>query len=79
MIYEQKINELNYIINQKQKEIEELKMSQSENINTCKELTECLNEASNQIKIKEKIIEELIHKNQNYVKEYNDMKIKIKK
>ena len=77
MIYEQKLNELNYIINQKQKEIEELRMTQTENINTCKELTECLNEASNQIKIKEKIIDELIFKNQNHIKEYNDMKIMI--
>ena len=60
ILYESKINELNDIIRQNQKEIIELKENQKDNINTCQELTECLNEAGNQIKIKEKIIEELI-------------------
>ena len=47
------INELNnikIILEQKLKENEELKSNQEENIKTCQELTECLNEAGNQIK-----------------------------
>ena len=74
MIFSEKIKELTMIINEKQREIEIIKEEQNENINTCQELTECLNEASNQIKIKEKIIEELIIKNENNNKENNDMK-----
>ena len=77
MIYNNKIKELNDIINDKQKEIINIKENQKDNIKTCKELTDCLNEASNQIKIKEKIIEELIYKNNNNAKENNDLKIAI--
>jgi hypothetical protein len=73
MIYERKIKELNDIINIKQKEISDIKENHTDNINTCQELTECLKEAGNQITIKEKIIEELIFKNENKTKENNDL------
>ena len=52
-----------------------MKNAQIENIHTCQELTECLNEASNQIKIKEQIINELISKNENHIKENNNIKL----
>ena len=74
LLYEKKNNEFNDILNEKDKEIEGIKLTQNEHINTCQELTECLNEASNQIKIKEKIIEELINKNDSNMKENNDLK-----
>ena len=56
LFYEQKIKDLNDIIIKQQKQITEMKNAQIENIYTCQELTECLNEASNQINIKEQII-----------------------
>ena len=74
ILYNNKMKELNDIINQKQLELKNIREKQKDNIKTCKELTDCLNEASNQIKIKEKIIEELIYKNNNNTKENNDLK-----
>ena len=67
------LNSLKILLEEKNKELEEIKINQNENIKTCEDLTECLNEAGNQIKNKEMIIEELKNKIEINNKEINDL------
>ena len=68
------INSLKILLEKKNKENEEIKMNNDENIKTCKDLTECLDEAGNQIKNKEIIIEELKNKDEINNKEITNLK-----
>ena len=68
------INSLKILLEKKNKEYEEIKQNNDENIKTCKDLTECLDEAGNQIKNKDLIIEELKNKEEINNKEIIDLK-----
>ena len=68
------INSLKILLEKKNKENEEIKLNNDENIKTCKDLTECLDEAGNQIKNKEMIIEELKNKDEINNKEITNLK-----
>ena len=68
------INSLKIILEKKNKEFEEMKQNHDENIKTCKDLTECLDEAGNQIKNKDLIINELKNKEQINIKDITDLK-----
>ena len=68
------INSLKNLLEKKNKENEEIKLNNDENIKTCKDLTECLDEAGNQIKNKEIIIEELKNKDEINNKEITNLK-----
>ena len=68
------INSLKILLEKKNKENEEIKLNNDENIKTCKDLTECLDEAGNQIKNKEIIIEELKNKDEINNKEITNLK-----
>ena len=68
------INSLKIIYEKKNKEFEEMKQNQEDNIKTCQDLTECLDEAGNQIKEKENIINELKNKNEENDKDINNLK-----
>ena len=68
------INTLKILYEKKNKEFEEIQQSQEENIKTCQELTDCLNEAGNQIKQKEEIINDLKKNNEKNNTEITDLK-----
>ena len=68
------INSLKIILEKKNKEFDEMKQNHDENIKTCKDLTECLDEAGNQIKNKDLIINELKNKEQINIKDITDLK-----
>ena len=73
------INSLKILYEKKNEELEEMKQNQDENIKTCQDLTDCLNEAGNQIKEKDMIIDELKNKNEINDKDINDLKNVINK
>jgi len=73
------INSLKILYEKKNEELEEMKQNQDENIKTCQDLTDCLNEAGNQIKEKNMIIDELKNKNEINDKDINDLKNVINK
>ena len=73
------LNSLKILYEKKNEEFEEIKRNQDENIKTCQDLTDCLNEAGNQIKEKDIIIDELKNKNEINDKDINDLKNMINK
>ena len=85
LILEKKNNELSDIVNQKNREIKKIKDEQNDEIkSTFEELTECLEQAANQITDKDKKIEELLNEinsfqnsKDNNIKEISDLKIYI--
>ena len=68
------INSLKIIIEKNNKEFNEMKQSHDENMKTCKDLTECLDEAGNQIKNKDMTIDELKNKDEINIKEITNLK-----